>query len=231
MSIIHISIIMIIAGVIGGAVNYGLTRPEKTDLRSLFWSVLTGIAAALLVPLFLNTISSSLLSGILENTAKSSDIYVFFGFCLLGAIASKSMIDTLTNKLLRKTEEVEGKVENLKKNISPILIKETEPENDQEEKGTHGGLAIKGNIRTGRIFGLVGDDSPKIVKSLGNSKYSRRTVNGISNEVGVTVEKTVKTLEWLQENGLAFTTGAPEHYWSLTKEGFRAFSNIIKDDS
>lgn len=228
MSAFHIFIIMVIAGILGGVVNYGLTRPKKMDYSSLLWSVLIGIAAALLVPLFLNTISSSLLAGILEDTAKSSDVYVFFGFCLLGAIASKSMIHTLTNKLLRTAEEAKDKVEDLEKNVSPILIKETEPESDQEEE-VQEELASTG--ATVRGFGLVGDDAPKIIKALGNSKYSRRTVKGIGKEAGVTIETTVETLEWLQKNGLGFTTGAPKHYWSLTQEGRSVFSRIIRDDS
>ncbi len=229
MSVFHMIIIMITAGVLGGIVNYGLTRPEKMDYSSLLWSVVIGIAAALLVPLFLNTISSSLLAGILEDTAKSSDIYIFFGFCLLGAIASKSMIHTLTNKILRTAEEAKDRVEDLERNVSPILIKETEPENNQEEEEVQEELASTGF--TVRSLGLVGDDAPKIIKALGNSKYSRRTVKGVSKESGVTIEKTVETLEWLQKNGLGFTTGSPKHYWSLTQEGRGIFSRVIKNDS
>ncbi|MBU0623001.1 MAG: hypothetical protein KJ795_14275 [Gammaproteobacteria bacterium] len=228
MTVMYIIIIMMVAGVLGGLVNYGLSRPEKFDLSGLLWSVLIGIAAALLVPLFLNTISSTLLTGILDGTAKPSDIYVYFGFCLLGAIASKSMIHTLTNRILKTAEETKDKVEDLEKNVSPILIKETEPENEHEEEVPEQ-LASAG--ATARGFGLVGDDAPKIIKALGNSKYSRRTVSGVSKEAGVTFDKTIETLEWLQKNGLGFTTGAPKHYWSLTQEGRSVFSKIIKDDT
>jgi len=228
MTVMNIIIIMMVAGVLGGAVNYGLSRPEKFDLSSLLWSVLTGIAAALLVPLFLNTISSTLLEGILEGTAKPSDVYVYFGFCLLGAIASKSMIHTLTNKILKTAEEAKDKVEDLEKNVSPIIIKETEPDNEQEEEDQEE-LASTG--ATVRGFGLVGDDAPKIIKALGNSKYSRRTVSGVRKEASVTTDKTIEILEWLQKNGLGFTTGAPKHYWSLTQEGRSVFVKIIEDDS
>jgi DNA-binding PadR family transcriptional regulator len=228
MTVMNIIIIMIVAGVLGGVVNYGLSRPEKFDLSGLLWSILIGMAAALLVPLFLNTISSTLLTGILEGTAKPSDVYVYFGFCLLGAIASKSMIYTLTNKILKTAEEAKDKVEDLEKNVSPIIIKETEPENGQDEE-VQEELASTGT--TARSFGLVGDDAPKIIKALGNSKYSRRTVSGVSKEAGVKTDKTIEILEWLQKNGLGFTTGAPKHYWSLTQEGRSVFAKIIKDDS
>ncbi len=227
MSELNIFIIMIVAGILGGVVNYGLTRPEKMNYQGLFWSTVTGISAALLVPLFLNTISSSLLTSILDGSAKASDVYVFFGFCLLGAIASKSMIQTLTDKILKTAEEAKSKVEDLEKNVSPILFKETEPENDEEEAPE----VLTSTGDTVRAFGLVGDDSPKVIKAIGNSKYSRRTIKGISKEAGVTTEKTLETLEWLQKNGLGFTTGTPKHYWSLTLDGRNVFSRIIKAES
>jgi len=228
MSVYCVIGLMICAGVLGGLVNYGLTRSEQTDWRGIFWSVLIGVAAALLMPLFLNTISSSLLTGILEGKSKSSDIYVYFGFCLLGAIASKSMIQTLTDKVLRTAEEAKDKVDKLENNFSPILIKETEPENDQPKKEFE---EIRASGDSFHSVGYVGDDVPKIIKALGNSMYSRRTVNGISKESGVAIEETVGTLDWLQRNGLAFTTGAPQHYWSLTQEGRSTFSQLIQKDS
>lgn len=226
MSVFFVVSIMIFAGILGGFVNYGLTRSDKMDWRGLFWAVLIGVAAALLVPLFLNTISSSLLTGILEGSGKSSDVYVYFGFCLLGAIASKSMIQTLTDKILRTAEEAKDKVNELEKNVSSVIAKETEPENDNGESEFEEVLATGTSFRS---VGYVGDEVPKIIKALGDSKYSRRTVKGISKDSGVAVEKAVETLDWLQRNGLAFTSGSPQHYWSLTQDGRVTFAQVIQN--
>ena len=168
MSELNIFIIMIIAGTLGGVVNYGLTRPEKMDYQGLFWSTSIGISAALLVPLFLNTISSSLLTSILDGSAKASDVYVFFGFCLLGAIASKSMIQTLTNQILRTAEEAKSKVEDLEKNVSPIIFKETELENDVEEEAQKAIEPLDESIKNSETA-VLGRGFRKKIKAQGTS--------------------------------------------------------------
>jgi hypothetical protein len=62
-------------------------------------------------------------------------------------------------------------------------------------------------------YGLVGDEAPLIVKSLGNSKYSRRTVGGIQKDTGAPPSKVSETLDWLVANGLAVSSGAEVRYW------------------
>jgi hypothetical protein len=86
MSLCHVVALLFAAGVFGGIVNFALARTEESTWRDAFWSVVIGLGAAFLVPLFLNTISSSLLSGLIDGTATSADPFVFFGFCLLGLI-------------------------------------------------------------------------------------------------------------------------------------------------
>jgi len=221
MTVIQIIIIMLFAGLLGGIVNYGLARTPSLTWGDLRWSVTIGIGATFLVPLFLNTISSSLLTGILDGTGKNSDIFVFFGFCLLGSIASKSMIQTLTKKILRTAEEAKKEVQLLKDEVAPVLIKETEPET---EELNHNGAKME-------AYGLVGDDAPKIIKALGNSKFARRTVGGIKSESKVSREKVIETLNWLQSNGLGFSTGDPKNYWSLSEKGQRVFREIIQKDA
>ena len=102
MTTFEVVLLMFFAGVLGGIVNFALSRTENSTFRDVLWSIVVGLGAAFLVPLFLNTISSSLLLGLLDGSASGSDVFVFFGFCLLGAIASKAMINTLTQKVLHK---------------------------------------------------------------------------------------------------------------------------------
>lgn len=212
--------LMIAAGILGGFVNYGLIRSQESTKLDLMWSITISLGAAFLVPLFLNTISSSLLTGLLDGSAKISDSFVFFGFCLLGAIASRAMIQTLTQKILRAAEEAKKEVETLKKDVAPVLIKDTEPEVDE----------LNQVMFKAEGYGWSGTEEPLVIKALGNSKYSRRTVSGIGKEAGVPQEKALEVLEWLQKNGLGFTTGEPKHYWSLTDEGYRVFNRLIKNE-
>lgn len=221
MSILQVIGLMVAAGILGGFVNFVLVRGQESNWLDLLWSVILGLGAALLIPLFLNTISSSLLTGILDGTAKISDPFVFFGFCLLGAIASKAMIQTLSQKVLRVAEEARSEVASLKSEVAPVLIRETEPEVEELRRG---GFEVD-------AYGLVGNEPPLVIKALGNSKYSRRTVSGIGKEAGVSTEKTIEVLEWLQKNGLGFTTGEPTHYWSLTEKGYRVFNKLIENNA
>jgi hypothetical protein len=120
-------VIMIVAGILGGMVNLALNESSRQDW---FWTIIVSTGAALLIPVFLRTISSQLLSGILvvpdpADQAATAALYenrlVFFGFCLLAALSSRAFIQGLTEKVLsnlkksqeglqERQNELEGKV-------------------------------------------------------------------------------------------------------------------------
>ena len=84
--------VMIAAGALGGVVNYFLNRKNDPEGSSIGKSITVGIGAALLVPLFLNMISSNLtemIRGSSTTPADLSKILVFAGFCLIAAISSR----------------------------------------------------------------------------------------------------------------------------------------------
>ena len=220
MSIIDIIGLMTLAGLSGGTINYALARTSEFSGTDLFWSIVVGLGASFLVPLFLNTISSSLLSRILANEAPTSDVFVYFGFCLLGAIASKSMIRSLTQKALNLAEKTKKDLADLEKEVEPIIVKETEP---QVQGARIGPVTASG-------YGLVGDEAPEVIKALGSSRYSRRTVSGITQDSKVPRERVVETLNWLATNSLANTTsGRNKQYWSLTEKGYEAFQELVHE--
>lgn len=111
--------IILIFGALGGWVNHLLNRGEETinsrkddssnlltinNLKGNGWSqpIIIGIAAAFLVPLFLQTISSQLLK---EGYSNYLSLLVFAGFCLVAAISSKAFINTLSDKILQTAKE------------------------------------------------------------------------------------------------------------------------------
>lgn len=101
--------VMIIAGFYGGLVNYHL----ETDLKSKSKkkSIVLGIGASLLVPLFLKVISSDIFKLADFNNSNNPNIFIFFGLCLFAAIASKRFISTLSEKLIRETQEELEKIQ------------------------------------------------------------------------------------------------------------------------
>jgi hypothetical protein len=108
-----ILLIMIVAGLLGGAANYFLAERHSDSARDnwLKYSVF-GIVAALTVPLFLNMISSTLLEG---ARTKPVDFFAFGGFCLIYVVASRRLMENVTQML-------KGQIDPVKREL--LLIKE-----------------------------------------------------------------------------------------------------------
>ncbi len=113
--LIILAVIILLAGVIGGYTGYLIeknkyvvTAPEalasyRAEIRKkLVYFIVTGCSAALLIPLFLSTISSQLMSEAQKDPLK---YFVFGGFCLLVAVFSKQFISTLSEKLIKDLKE------------------------------------------------------------------------------------------------------------------------------
>jgi tetratricopeptide (TPR) repeat protein len=101
--IVHV-VVMILAGIYGGIINYFL-ESEKAISRSkltIWQMIVIGIGASFLVPLFLTLISSNLVN---LKQLEFSKILVFFGFCLIAAISSRRFIMTISERLLREVRE------------------------------------------------------------------------------------------------------------------------------
>ena len=80
-------IIMVLCGIYGGYVAYRLMPEADATPSALRTSIVTGACAALLVPLFLNTISSDLMTSSRSDPLK---LLVFTGFCLVAAVSGSS---------------------------------------------------------------------------------------------------------------------------------------------
>lgn len=99
----NLLIIIILTGVLGGVINFLQLfekSPEKPYKFLLLKSIVISIGAALLIPLFLETISSNLID---EQNIKN--YFVFAGFCLVASIFSKRFIETMGQKVLEKAEK------------------------------------------------------------------------------------------------------------------------------
>ena len=194
--------IMILAGGFGGLANYLSTNIEETETSPCVKRMLLGIAAAVVVPLFLNMISSSILS----DTMSTSDYLVFAGFCLAAGFSSKGFLKSISQKVLERVESVEDRQTSLEEELDPIIDRETEPE-----------LIDSSEI----VSRDLGSEEIEVLKALNNPKFARRYVAGIMADTGFDDIRVTVILNALKNEGLVHQRLGRKNkdlFW-LTHEG------------
>ncbi len=205
-----IIILMIGAGLLGGITNYFRIEQEEKSLFSFSKSVLMGVSASLLIPLFLKMISSDLLNGSIFDSSRQ---FILFGFCLIASLSSKAFIETISNRLINEVKDTKEKLEDIKKDIEPIISKESEA---QEE--------LANSFINGTGFSLD-EDANKVINSLGSSRYAWRTPRGIAREIGLPLENVLSSLDWLSLNRLT-VRASEKGRWGLTLLGRNILAKI-----
>ena len=198
-----IILLMLVAGVLGGLTNY-FRGQEEEKCKSLAKNMSMGVAASLLTPLFLHTISSGLLEESATNNIKR---LVFFGFCLVASLSSKAFIQSVSDRILRDIRETREAVNDIEKKVEPMVSKATEPDGERNL-----GFQM-------RAFGFDGNER-KILECLGNTNYSWRTAGGIARESGLSTAEVLRVLNWLLSNQLVVRIDDRNRtLWGVTLEG------------
>jgi hypothetical protein len=178
--------VMLVAGFLGGLVNYFLARRDDPEDSSFWKSITLGVAASLLVPLFLNMISSSLLESIrngASGTADPSKVLIFLGFCLVAAISSTAFIKTLSDRILQEAKEAkkvarkaDRKASEAQSDIQPLVEKETEAEPFGDTSSTNA-MAVPKPV--------TDENEKKLLQALANGKWVLRTRTGLAKDTGI----------------------------------------------
>lgn len=214
-----IILVMITMGILGGLINYFINGTEKNDIENekteIMKTVIIGIGASLLVPLFLNMISSNLL---METNGNNYKTLVFAGFCLIASITSKTFISSISDRILKQTYEAKEHAkqaaliaQELRTDIDPILAKATEQEN------------LKKELADEEIEFCEDDtDDIKILKALANSRYTYRCLLGICKATKISQEIVNEKLNELITMGLvAQTIRDPGLRYYITEKGLK----------
>ncbi|MDP3795594.1 MAG: hypothetical protein Q8R06_00390 [Polaromonas sp.] len=99
--------------------------------------------------------------------------------------------------------------------VEAMVAKEAEPSSDAQPAAF-----------TVKAYGLD-ENTRKVVKSLGNSKYTWRSLTGLARESGLPASTIKVALHWLSENGLAVAAGVGRQVnWGLTEEGRELFNAV-----
>lgn len=181
MKIGFVLLAILIAGIIGGLIN----KFRDKDPASKYWkSIIKGIGAAIIVPLFLELVKSGIVS---KESESWYNYFIFGGLCIIFAIFSDSFFESISKKLMNQVETLNNRVNE---------IQESTEENDIPEEN------ILRTLRT-NLTTENDDDIKKVTNSIINSKFSFRTISGIAKETNLDNQRIIEILGLLKTNGIA----------------------------
>jgi hypothetical protein len=215
--------VIVAAGTLGGVLNYFLQRKDDPDDRSIAKSLVLGIGASFLVPLFLNMISSNLTEQIRGGTGTAADlpkILVFAGFCLVAAISSTAFIKTLSDRVLKEAQEAkkaaraaEQKATDAQSFLEPLLQKEIE----------------RDSVNTVSVsVPALDQDETKLLKELATGEWVLRTRTSLSRRTQLPKSQVDQMMDDLKKRGLVDsktilgTGGEKKRRWYITNYGREA---------
>jgi len=197
---ILISIIIIVGG-IAGFTNY-LTYYFKGYIEHRLVAIkhiLSSIGAAILVPLFLNMLSSSLI--VPDDDFKTINYFVFAGFCFIAGHFSDRFINSIGEKVLKEVEQVKIKAEEAvtaakesEKRVNFIV--ESETEIDDEDA-----MAINVENSENKEDDLSKVKNLKsVLETFSDARYRYRTTKGIAKQTKMPEDEVIDILNQLEKN-------------------------------
>lgn len=203
----------------------GKERTQSDDKIDFAMHMLLGIAAALVVPLFLNTISSSLVGEAIKGGQDSrNSLLVIMGFCIIAAVSSRRFIDSITDSVIRdfkrNIENQNQKIERLDDKASQALdlaSVETEPEAFDEEQGLTGPILKNYQIPS------LDEQENKVISAILSKTYRSRASASIARDLVIPEARVLVLLEGLADKGFAVmkTTTKGLARWSLTEKAIQ----------
>lgn len=209
--------VMIATGIVGGIAGYLISLDRGSDdvepragagariEASWLKYVFLGITAAFIVPLFLNLAQSSLVTNLLNAgtlsaapKSKSSDIFVFAGFCLVAAISSRAFIRSISDRILREAREARKTAEAAQEQAEQAIDSITEPDPDEEPAAAQAAAAAAG----GAPAVAVGDRGKEILHGLRDRGYTLRSTGGLAKDTGLQKQEVIDELDRLTSDGL-----------------------------
>lgn len=181
MKLEYVILTILVFGVFGGLIN----KFRDNDTKSKYWiSIVKGIGAAMIVPLFLELVKSGIIS---KGEEGWYNYFVFGGLCTITAIFSDKFFDSIGEKILSKVENVENTVNELE---------ESKKEIDNAEQVIYD--SIKFDKKEDQQ-----ENIKKVINAIVDSKYSYRTITGIKKETSLGKDEIEKILINLKDNKLA----------------------------
>ena len=220
-------------------------KKDSKGLISLFHNVLRSIIASFVVPLFLNTISSNLVSLLFDNPFKP-EMLIFAGFCLLASLYSQYFLSGMFSKMMEKIKEVDNKAMKEIEKVDNKAMKEIEkvdnkamkeiknvddeityqkenadefPEKTSDDQEIE---RIPNYIKIKKILSYLTDDQNKentfkVVKAFYGKNYWSRSIAGIAKQIGISDEETRKIINNLRDKKIVIQTKSKDttEWWRI----------------
>lgn len=195
---------MLGAGVLGGLINSYLSDPAAEKPLAWWQHLIVGVGAAFMVPVFLNMISSRLISEITGTEMTSeilSKLLVLAGFCLLAAVSSRAFIRSMTDRLLQEVSAAKKEAKEAKKQaenaeaIAALSVEPSEPQEVPQTKAEAAGVAVASAPD-------ITDAERKILKAMIESRFSMRSLTGIAKDAQLSTTQVNQAMGRLLERAL-----------------------------
>ncbi len=199
-----IVLVMLVAGILGGLMNFFISTQEKSSTMPWWQHMVLGIGASFMVPLFLNMISSGLIKEIIgaSSTAPGdgSKLFVLAGFSLVAAVSSRAFIRSLTAKVLQDVKEAKLEAEKAtsvaheaKSQASTALNVLDENEASDAEEPQTLKAEVKPTLTTNEL---------RIITEMTTGRYSMRSISGLAKDTSLEKDAVNAAISSLMEKGL-----------------------------
>jgi hypothetical protein len=237
---IILGILILSIGSLAGYVNFlkreseNLKESEKLYVSKQYSQIrlryiLSGVGAAILVPLFLNMLSSNLIK--VTSGFENTNYFVFAGFCFIAGYFSDRFIDTIGDRILKELEQTKNKVNSTNEKLEQTTqaLQENEDKIDvlvDNETDFDEDIIINQNLKNDIIQMStqtdddLSDQTFKIIKSF-NDKYKFRTIKGIANELNYSPTIVQFIMDGLEKQAVVkkLSSSNGNIIWALTKIG------------
>ena len=189
------------AGLLGGASNYLMNRPESDDRWrwfDFFRSLALGLSAAATAPLLLNILSSNLM----QESEKNPLLYfVFAGFCLVAAIFSNRFLTSIGDRVLRELESVKKENAELANTTEMVVMQQS------DDRAVKIAPRITRAAPTGEDDALESvshkpNERERLLGAFRQSPHLFRTAVGLAQETGISEPVVREQLRQLVTEGI-----------------------------
>lgn len=210
--VIILTLVMLIAGVFGGLINFYLLNQNNKDTTAMLRCVVVGVGAAFLVPVALDLVGSSIVS---QSQNDPGQLLIYTGLCLIAAIASRLVVTNKLDRTLLAADAAKEEVETLRMHVKqlqlslqPLIETETEMEDSRaEDQDALDNLDVS---------------ATQVLKALGTGRHIFRTQDSLLQELDMADNDVLKSLNILVTKGLAGKVNSSWGLrWHLTERGRR----------